>query len=85
VPDRDAPLGEGIDGATWDAYSKTHATWAIKLPVDVTIPTREGVVEAEGGDYLCIDADGGLYPCDSDTFERMYEQADDADGVDFHA
>jgi len=65
-----------IEGATWNAYRKTHGTWAVKLPVDVTIPTHEGVVEAEGGDYLWIDSDGGLYPCDSDTFEEMYEPVD---------
>jgi len=65
-----------IDGATWDVYEKSHPTWAVKLPVDVTIPTREGVVEGEGGDYLCIDSDGGLYPCDADTFEEMYEPTD---------
>lgn len=59
--------------ATWQSYEKKVATWAVKLPVDVTIPTREGTVEAEGGDYLCIDADGGLYPCDAETFEKMYE------------
>lgn len=72
------PLGEPIDGATWDTYQKTHATWAVKLPVDVVIPTREGTMEADGGDYLCIDADGGLYPCDADTFEEMYEQTPDS-------
>jgi len=66
-PDKD------IDGATWDSYEKTHATWAVKLPVDVTIPTREGEVEGEAGDYLCIDSHGGLYPCDVDTFEEMYQ------------
>lgn len=65
-----------IEGATWDTYRKTVATWAVKLPVDVTIPTREGVVEGEAGDYLCVDADGGLYPCDGETFERMYERTD---------
>ena len=63
-----------IEGATWDSYKKTYSTWAVKLPVDVTIPTREGVVEGKAGDYLCIDSDGGLYPCDSDTFENMYEK-----------
>lgn len=64
------------EDATWDTYEKTHPTWAVKLPVGVTIPTREGEVEAEPGDYLCIDADGGLYPCAAETFERMYEQKD---------
>lgn len=68
---------EQPDGAEWDVYEKQHPTWAVKLPVDVTIPTREGTVEAEGGDYLCIDADGGLYPCDAETFEKMYQPVDE--------
>jgi hypothetical protein len=63
----------------WRTYQKAVATWAVKLPVDVVIPTREGEVEGKGGDYLCIDADGGLYPCDADTFEKMYEETDGLD------
>ncbi|MFB6087848.1 MAG: hypothetical protein ABEJ85_04945 [Haloarculaceae archaeon] len=66
-------LNRKIEAATWDTYRKKVATWAVRLPVDVTIPTREGEVEGEAGDYLCIDADGGLYPCDAETFEKMYE------------
>lgn len=58
----------------WRCYEKKHATWAVKLPVDVWIETREGTVHAEGGDYLCIDSKGGLYPCESETFEMMYEE-----------
>jgi len=69
---------ESIEGATWNTYEKQVATWAVKLPVDVTIPTREGTVEGEAGDYLCIDSDGGLYPCDGDTFEKMYQPTDGA-------
>lgn len=63
----------------WNTYEKKTATWAVKLPKDVTIPTREGTVEAKGGDYLCIDADGGLYPCDAETFEKMYETVGELD------
>jgi len=62
--------------AEWRTYRKEHATWAVKLPVDVVIPTREGVVEGKGGDYLCIDSDGGLYPCEKETFEKMYQEID---------
>lgn len=62
-----------VDRAEWHTYRKTAATWAVKLPVDVTVPTPEGEMEAEGGDYLCIDAEGGLYPCDADVFEASYE------------
>lgn len=64
------PAGE------WRTYRKTAATWAVKLPVDVTVPTSEGEMEADGGDYLCIDPDGGLYPVDGDLFERMYEETE---------
>lgn len=72
VPD-DIP----INRIEWQSYEKQHPTWAVMLPVDVTIPTREGTVEGEAGDYLCIDADGGLYPCDAETFEKMYEPTDE--------
>lgn len=63
---------EEIEGATWNTYRKQHATWAVKLPVDVTVPTSHGEVEAEGGDYLCISANGDLYPCSAENFEEMY-------------
>jgi hypothetical protein len=70
---------ELITGATWDTYQKQVATWAVKLPVGVTIPTREGTVEGKAGDYLCIDSDGGLYPCDGDTFEKMYQSCEEGE------
>lgn len=65
--------GDGVEPGEWAEYRKTHTTWAVQLPVPVTIPTREGEVEGEAGDYLCVDADGGLYPCEKGTFETMYE------------
>lgn len=64
---------------TWKQYKKTHSTWAVKLPTEVTIPTREGEVKADEGDYLCIDSDGGLYPCEAETFEDMYEECGEGD------
>jgi hypothetical protein len=83
----DRPLGEAIPGGTWDSYRKDTATWAVKIPRGVTIPTREGEVEADAGDYLCIDADGGIYPCDGETFEKMYSpiaagESTDTDGTE---
>lgn len=64
------------DGAEWRSYRKTTATWAVKLPVDVTVRTSHGPVEAEGGDYLCISANGDLYPCSAETFEKQYEETE---------
>lgn len=61
----------------WTKYRKTHEPHAIELPQDVVIPTREGTMEADEGDMLLIDADGGLYPCERETFDEMYEPVDD--------
>ncbi|AAY24935.1 ORF 9 [Haloarcula hispanica virus SH1] len=79
-PERPTNPNTNIDGATWDAYQKTTATWAVKLPVDVTVRTSHGPVEAEGGDYLCISADGDLYPCSAETFEKQYEPSGPLEG-----
>jgi|GEM_PF-4368364 len=70
-------MSSSLFGGTFNQYRKTAHTWAVQLPRDVTIPTREGEVEGEEGDYLCIDADEGLYPCDAETFEKMYEVVDE--------
>lgn len=71
-PERLTNPNTSIDGATWDAYQKETATWAVKLPVDVTVRTSHGPVEADAGDYLCISAKGDLYPCSAETFEEQY-------------
>lgn len=64
-----------IEGAAWGTYRKQTATWAVKLPVDVTVRTDAGEVEAEGGDYLAIDNRGELYPIDAEEFEQAYQPA----------
>lgn len=61
---------------SWQRYRKVHEPYAIELPCHVVIPTREGEVEADEGDMLIIDSDGGLYPCEKGTFRDMYEPID---------
>lgn len=71
---------DDVESAAWNTYRKKHPILAVQLRADVVVPTRGGEVEAESGDYLCIDADGGLYPCDAETFEKMYEPVGGAEG-----
>lgn len=54
-------------------YQKSVPTWAVQLPRDATIITREGEVQAKEGDYLDLDASGYPYPIEEEEFERMYD------------
>lgn len=37
------------------------------------IKTLEGVMRANGGDYIIKGVNGGIYPCKPDIFEKTYE------------
>lgn len=43
----------------------------------ISIPTLEGVVTANEGDYIIRGVQGEFYPCRPDIFEATYEEADD--------
>ena len=43
-------------------------------PMD--IPTLEGVMHAEAGDWIITGVHGEQYPCKPDIFEKTYEPAD---------
>lgn len=40
------------------------------------IPTLEGVMKANVGDYIIRGVQGELYPCKPDIFEATYEQVE---------
>ena len=65
------------EDTAWKAYQKKTPTWAIELPTSITVRTEHGLVEALPGDYLCVDAEGELYPCAAETFEAQYEPMED--------
>ncbi|WP_196121307.1 hypothetical protein [Anaerobacillus alkaliphilus] len=46
---------------------------AVKITSPITIDTAEGKMTGKTGDYLITQADGAQYPCNSETFEQMYE------------
>ena len=40
------------------------------------IKTLEGVMVADGGDYIIKGVQGEIYPCKPDIFEQTYEKVD---------
>ena len=40
------------------------------------LPTPEGVVKIELGDFIIKGIDGGYYPCKPDAFKQDYEEVD---------
>lgn len=49
-------------------------------PVECTIRTLEGEMDANLGDYIIKGVNGELYPCKPDIFGKTYERCcDDAD------
>lgn len=42
--------------------------------VSIEIPTLEGVMEAQVGDYIIKGVNGEFYPCKPDIFAKTYEQ-----------
>lgn len=43
----------------------------------VAIPTPEGIMIANKGDYIIRGVNGELYPCKPDIFEKTYEPVGD--------
>lgn len=43
---------------------------------EVYIPTLEGVMKAEKGDWIIRGVNGEFYPCKPDIFEKTYEVAE---------
>ena len=44
--------------------------------VSIEIPTLEGVMEAQVGDYIIKGVNGEFYPCKPDIFEKTYEKVE---------
>lgn len=42
-----------------------------------TIRTLEGVMHANGGDYIIKGIQGEIYPCKADIFEATYERVEE--------
>jgi hypothetical protein len=50
---------------------------AIQVLEAVDVPTAAGIVKANAGDWLILDAQGNLSCCDNVNFQCTYEAAED--------
>ena len=71
--------GKGFDGKApgWVLDYKDVHSRQVRLQQDGTlaVPTLEGVMTANTGDWIIQGVKGELYPCKPDIFEATYEEA----------
>ena len=71
--------GHGLTIAAWcggrfntDVKPSDHTD----VRYSISIPTLEGVMTADEGDWIIRGVQGEFYPCKPDIFEQTYEPAD---------
>lgn len=64
------PLIQWLDknGVLYEPYHDEHGRY-----VSLEIPTMEGVMRADRGDWIIKGVQGEFYPCKPDIFEQTYE------------
>ena len=67
--------GNGRDFMAWGALSVWlgPGDWRITGDLGIDIPTLEGTMHANPGDWIIRGVKGELYPCKPDIFEATYE------------
>ncbi|GGJ68233.1 hypothetical protein GGR02_001809 [Anoxybacillus voinovskiensis] len=50
---------------------------AYQTKVEMTIPTMEGILKANPGDWIITGIHGEQYPCKPEIFEKTYEPVTD--------
>lgn len=75
-----------IEAIHWDGtYEKAQEInkwngqqfWKIEDDRRIKIPTLEGLMIANVGDYIIKGVNGEFYPCKPDIFEKTYEVVED--------
>jgi hypothetical protein len=65
-------------GGGWTArYRPTETPGVDHVVLVITIPTREGVMDADPGDWIIKGVQGEFYPCKPEIFAETYEPATD--------
>lgn len=60
----------------WDEIVAFGCKCAQDQDDNLLIPTLEGILYANPGDYIIKDVKGEFYPCKPDIFEMTYEVVD---------
>lgn len=50
---------------------------AYQTDVELDIPTLEGIMHADIGDWIITGVKGEQYPCKPDIFEKTYERVEE--------
>lgn len=61
------------DNCIIEIYDAGYKANAVPPVAKVGIPTLEGVMQANVGDYIIKGVKGEFYPCKPDIFEQTYE------------
>lgn len=57
-------------------YRKTATVLAVKMDVEFTVNTIEGVMKGNAGDYLCEGVEKERWPIKKEIFEKSYVLVD---------
>jgi len=63
-------------GYNWQQVKRFCPTAMLRTGGSIEIPTLEGVMQAQRGDWIIKGVKGELYPCKPDVFEATYEAID---------
>ncbi|HLE04564.1 MAG TPA: hypothetical protein VI729_08150 [Anaerolineales bacterium] len=62
----------------WKGFRKKPVViQAIRMNVAVDIPTLEGTMRCDPGDWIIRGVKGEVYPCKPDIFEATYEEVEE--------
>ena len=59
-----------------DVFGRAVYRWDFAVSGSLFIPTLEGKMEANVGDWIIKGVKGEFYPCKPDIFEQLYTRAD---------
>jgi len=75
VPGTDPNEPHASEVQRWLSEWLPSPDWVF-APDRIEIPTLEGVMTANPGDWILRGVKGEFYPCKNDIFEATYEQVD---------
>ena len=64
----------------WKTYRKIATVQATQMDVAFAVPTLEGWMKGQAGDYLCEGAEGELWPVKKRLFKRSYVEVEGLNG-----
>ncbi|WP_417377914.1 PGDYG domain-containing protein [Gimesia sp.] len=72
-------LDEVNSAGLWFTARKTRPLWAKEITVALTVPTIEGQMAANVGDYLCRGSAGDIWPQKAETLHKKYSATGEFD------